>query len=155
MHAAWLLACPQEVVRPNSSILRPPHSPPSAQTVAAMDVLVPKVGEIIGGSQREDDLATLRARMSEMHVPEDPLKWYLDLRKYGTVPHAGFGLGFERLIMYGTWGSISCAGNHAGRRGCSPHGFHAPPSLPPSSVTGLENIRDVIPFPRWPGNASG
>jgi asparaginyl-tRNA synthetase len=87
-----------------------------------MDVLVPKVGEIIGGSQREDDLATLRARMAEMSVPEDPLKWYLDLRKYGSVPHAGFGLGFERLVMY---------------------------------VTGLENIRDAIPFPRWPGNANG
>lgn len=87
-----------------------------------MDVLVPKVGEIIGGSQREDDLGRLRARMAEMGVEEPPLKWYLDLRKYGSVPHAGFGLGFERLVMY---------------------------------VTGLENIRDAIPFPRWPGNASG
>ena len=85
-----------------------------------MDILVPKVGEIIGGSQREDDYETLRARMAEMHVPEAPLKWYLDLRRYGTVPHAGFGLGFERLVMY---------------------------------VTGIENIRDAIPFPRWPGNA--
>lgn len=86
-----------------------------------MDVLVPKIGEIIGGSQREDDFDKLRARMAEMGVPEEPLKWYLDLRKYGSVPHAGFGLGFERLIMY---------------------------------VTGIENIRDVIPFPRWPGNAA-
>ncbi len=85
-----------------------------------MDILVPKVGEIIGGSQREDDYETLRARMAEMRVPEAPLKWYLDLRRYGTVPHAGFGLGFERLVMY---------------------------------VTGIENIREAIPFPRWPGNA--
>ena len=85
-----------------------------------MDVLVPKIGEIIGGSQREDDFALLTERMQAMHVPAAPLSWYLELRKYGTVPHAGFGLGFERLIMY---------------------------------VTGIENIRDVIPFPRWPGNA--
>ena len=70
-----------------------------------MDVLVPKVGEIIGGSQREEHLETLRARMAEMHVPEEALKWYLDLRKYGSVPHAGFGLGFERLIMYGASGT--------------------------------------------------
>lgn len=86
-----------------------------------MDILVPKVGEIIGGSQREDNFDILRARMAEMHVTEEPLKWYMDLRKYGSVPHAGFGLGFERLVMY---------------------------------VTGLENIRDAIPFPRWPGNAA-
>jgi asparaginyl-tRNA synthetase len=87
-----------------------------------MDVLVPKVGEIIGGSQREDDGAVLRARMAAMGVDEAPLKWYLDLRAYGSVPHAGFGLGFERLVMY---------------------------------VTGIENIRDVIPYPRWPGHADG
>jgi len=86
-----------------------------------MDVLVPKVGEIIGGSQREDNYETLKARMAEMKVEADPLKWYLDLRRYGSVPHAGFGLGFERLVMY---------------------------------VTGVENIRDAIPFPRWPGNAA-
>ncbi len=85
-----------------------------------MDVLVPKIGEIIGGSQREDDLELLTRRMEEMKVPTKGLEWYLELRKYGTCPHAGFGLGFERLIMY---------------------------------VTGIENIRDVIPFPRWPGNA--
>jgi asparaginyl-tRNA synthetase len=91
------------------------------RTVAAMDVLVPKIGEIIGGSQREEDYGKLVARMADMGVAQEPLKWYLDLRKYGSVPHAGFGLGFERLVMY---------------------------------VTGVENIRDVIPFPRWPGNAS-
>jgi asparaginyl-tRNA synthetase len=85
-----------------------------------MDILVPKVGEIIGGSAREDDYEVLKSRMAAMHVPEEPLKWYMDLRKYGSVPHAGFGLGFERLVMY---------------------------------VTGLENIRDAIPFPRFPGNA--
>jgi asparaginyl-tRNA synthetase len=100
-------------------IIMPPVC--TLQTVAAMDVLVPKVGEIIGGSQREDDYTKLCTRMKEMGVAEEPLKWYLDLRKYGSVPHAGFGLGFERLVMY---------------------------------VTGLENIRDAIPFPRWPGNAS-
>lgn len=94
---------------------------PDGKTVAAMDVLVPKIGEIIGGSQREDDFTKLTTRMKEMNVPEEPLDWYLDLRKYGSVPHAGFGLGFERLVMY---------------------------------VTGLENIRDAIPFPRWPGNAA-
>jgi asparaginyl-tRNA synthetase len=85
-----------------------------------MDILVPKVGEIIGGSAREDDFEVLKSRMAAMNVPEEPLKWYMDLRKYGSVPHAGFGLGFERLVMY---------------------------------VTGLENIRDAIPFPRFPGNA--
>ena len=94
---------------------------PDGKTVAAMDVLVPKIGEIIGGSQREDDFGLLSARMAELKIAREPLDWYLDLRKYGSVPHAGFGLGFERLIMY---------------------------------VTGIENIRDVIPFPRWPGNAA-
>ncbi len=89
------------------------------QTVAAMDVLVPGIGEIIGGSQREERLDVLDRRMSEQGVG-DELWWYRDLRRYGTVPHAGFGLGFERLISY---------------------------------VTGMENIRDVIPFPRTPGNA--
>ena len=91
------------------------------RTVRAMDVLVPKIGELMGGSQREDNLERLAQRMREMHVPEPPLAWYLDLRRYGSVPHAGFGLGFERLVMY---------------------------------VTGIENIRDAIPFPRWPGNAA-
>ena len=89
------------------------------RTVRAMDVLVPKIGELMGGSQREDDLGRLQQRMREMNVPEPPLSWYLDLRRYGSVPHAGFGLGFERLVLY---------------------------------LTGLENIRDAIPFPRFPGN---
>ncbi|UOR04729.1 asparagine--tRNA ligase [Hymenobacter aerilatus] len=90
------------------------------KTVRAMDVLFPGIGEIIGGSQREEDLEKLRARMAAMHVPEDELWWYLELRKFGTAPHAGFGLGFERLILF---------------------------------VTGMANIRDVIPFPRFPKNA--
>ncbi len=89
------------------------------KTVAALDLLVPKIGEIIGGSQREDDYDKLLKRMKEMNVDEKELQWYLDLRKYGGTPHAGFGLGFERLLMY---------------------------------ITGMENVRDVIPFPRTPGN---
>jgi asparaginyl-tRNA synthetase len=89
------------------------------KTVAAMDVLVPGVGEIIGGSQREERLAALEARMTDEHLKEE-LWWYRDLRRYGTVPHAGFGLGFERLVLY---------------------------------LTGMENIRDAIPFPRVPNNA--
>lgn len=89
------------------------------QTVAAMDVLAPGIGEIIGGSQREERLDVLDGRMAEQGIGSD-LGWYRDLRRYGTVPHAGFGLGFERLISY---------------------------------VTGMENIRDVIPYPRTPGNA--
>ncbi len=88
------------------------------ETVAAMDVLVPKIGELIGGSQREDDLEILERRCVESGLQPSDIWWYADLRKYGTVPHAGFGLGFERLIMF---------------------------------VTGVENIRDVIPFPRVPG----
>ncbi|HTO71452.1 MAG TPA: asparagine--tRNA ligase [Myxococcota bacterium] len=88
------------------------------RTVRAMDVLVPKVGEIIGGSQREDRLDVLRARLRECGLDESHYGWYLDLRRYGSVPHAGFGLGFERLMLY---------------------------------VTGMANIRDVIPFPRVPG----
>ncbi|WP_375416318.1 asparagine--tRNA ligase [uncultured Hymenobacter sp.] len=91
------------------------------RTVRAMDVLFPGIGEIIGGSQREEDLEKLQARMQEMHVPEDDLWWYLDLRRFGTAPHAGFGLGFERLVLF---------------------------------VTGMSNIRDVIPFPRFPGSAA-
>lgn len=90
------------------------------ETVSAMDILVPRVGEIIGGSAREDNLEVLQRRMKEMNVGEEGLRWYADLRRYGSVPHCGFGLGFERLVMY---------------------------------VTGLENIRDAIPFPRYPGNA--
>ncbi|MDD3122780.1 MAG: asparagine--tRNA ligase [Acholeplasmataceae bacterium] len=89
------------------------------KTVAAMDLLVPGSGELIGGSQREERLDVLQARMRDMHVNESELWWYLDLRKYGGCPHAGFGLGLERMIMY---------------------------------VTGVDNIRDVIPFPRTPKN---
>ena len=90
------------------------------KTVAAMDLLAPGVGEIIGGSQREERLEKLISRIKEMGLKEEDYSWYLDLRKYGGVKHAGFGLGFERLIMY---------------------------------LTGMENIRDVIAFPRTPGNA--
>jgi asparaginyl-tRNA synthetase len=90
------------------------------KTVAAMDVLAPGIGEIIGGSQREERLPLLDARMAEMGIDTEHMGWYRDLRRYGTVPHAGFGLGFERTIAY---------------------------------VTGLSNVRDVIPFPRTPGNA--
>ncbi|NLJ58609.1 MAG: asparagine--tRNA ligase [Tissierellia bacterium] len=90
------------------------------QTVAAMDLLVPGVGELIGGSQREERLDYLVKRMDEMEIEKEDLWWYLELRKYGGVKHAGFGLGFERLIMY---------------------------------LTGMSNIRDVIPFPRTPKNA--
>ncbi|KAI8475840.1 MAG: hypothetical protein J3K34DRAFT_16650 [Monoraphidium minutum] len=91
------------------------------RTVAAMDVLVPKVGELIGGSQREDRYDTLVARITEAGMPLDAYEGYLDLRRYGSVPHSGFGLGFERLILF---------------------------------ATGLDNIRDVIPFPRVPGSAA-
>ena len=91
-----------------------------AKTVAAMDVLAPGIGEIIGGSQREERLDVLDARMQEMHLDPKAYWWYRDLRRYGTVPHAGFGLGFERTIMY---------------------------------ATGMQNVRDVIPFPRTPNNA--
>jgi asparaginyl-tRNA synthetase len=90
------------------------------RTVAAMDVLAPGIGEIIGGSQREERLAVLDQRLDEMKLPKEAYWWYRDLRKYGTVPHCGFGLGFERLIL---------------------------------ACTGMQNIRDVIPFPRTPGNA--
>ena len=89
------------------------------ETVAAMDLLVPGSGELIGGSQREERLEVLEARMKEMNVPKEDLWWYLDLRKYGGCKHAGFGLGFDRMLMY---------------------------------LTGMENIRDVIPFPRTPRN---
>ncbi len=90
------------------------------RTVAAMDVLAPGIGEIIGGSQREERLDVLDARMDELGLPKDHYGWYRDLRRYGTVPHAGFGLGFERAVQY---------------------------------VTGVDNIRDVIPFPRAAGQA--
>ena len=91
------------------------------RTVRAMDVLVPKIGEIIGGSQREDDYDTLLERIQEAGLDPSDYWWYLELRKYGTAPHSGFGLGFERLVQF---------------------------------VTGMTNIRDVIPFPRTPGNIS-
>ncbi|HVK97429.1 MAG TPA: asparagine--tRNA ligase [Flavisolibacter sp.] len=90
------------------------------KTVAAMDILAPGIGEIVGGSQREERLNVLVDRMKELGVPSDELWWYLDTRRFGTVPHAGFGLGFERLVQF---------------------------------VTGMGNIRDVIPFPRTPKNA--
>ncbi len=90
------------------------------RTVRAMDVLAPKVGEIIGGSQREERLDVLASRMKEQELDAEDYWWYLDLRRYGTVPHAGFGLGLERLVQF---------------------------------ATGMANIRDVIPFPRTPGNA--
>ncbi len=90
------------------------------KTVGAMDVLFPGIGEIIGGSAREERYDKLVARIQEMGLPEKELKWYLDLRKFGSAPHSGFGLGFERLILF---------------------------------VTGMTNIRDVIPFPRFPGSA--
>ncbi len=89
------------------------------KTVPAMDVLFPQIGEIIGGSQREENYDKLYARIKEMNIPEESMWWYLETRKFGTVPHAGFGLGFERLILF---------------------------------VTGMTNIRDVIPFPRTPQN---
>jgi asparaginyl-tRNA synthetase len=90
------------------------------KTVRAMDVLVPRVGEIIGGSQREHRLEILKSRMEAQHLPVEDYWWYLDLRRFGTVPHSGFGLGLERAVQF---------------------------------VTGMANIRDVIPFPRTPGNA--
>ena len=90
------------------------------KTVAAMDILAPGIGEIVGGSQREERLDKLLQRMEEMHIPAEELWWYLDTRKFGACPHAGFGLGFERLVQF---------------------------------VTGMGNIRDVIPFPRYPKSA--
>jgi asparaginyl-tRNA synthetase len=90
------------------------------KTVAAMDVLVPKIGEIIGGSQREDNYEILHKKILDLGLKPQDYWWYLELRKYGTVPHSGFGAGFERVVQF---------------------------------VTGIENIRDVIPFPRYPGHA--
>ena len=90
------------------------------KTVAAVDLLVPGVGEIIGGSQREERLDVLTRRIHELGLREEDYSWYLDLRRFGSARHAGFGLGFERLIMY---------------------------------MTGVSNIRDVLPFPRTTGSA--
>jgi len=91
------------------------------KTVAAMDILAPGIGEIVGGSQREERLEVLESRMNDMHIPHEEMYWYLDSRRFGTAPHAGFGLGFERMVLF---------------------------------ITGMTNIRDVIPFPRTPGNAA-
>jgi len=90
------------------------------KTVAAMDILFPGIGEIVGGSQREERLDVLTNRMDEMNIPKEEMSWFLDTRRFGTAPHAGFGLGFERLVLF---------------------------------VTGMTNIRDVIPFPRFPKSA--
>ena len=90
------------------------------KTVAAMDVLFPGIGEIVGGSQREERLDILKQKCKEFGIHEEDLWWYLDTRRFGSVPHAGFGLGLERLVMF---------------------------------ITGMGNIRDVIPFPRTPQNA--
>ena len=89
------------------------------ETVAAVDLLVPGSGELMGGSQREERIDLLESRMDELGVPKEGMEWYLNLRKFGGCKHSGFGMGFERLIIY---------------------------------LTGVENIRDVIPFPRTPGN---
>ena len=89
------------------------------KTVAAMDILFPGIGEIVGGSQREERLEHLERRMTEMQIPTEEMEWFLDTRRFGTCPHSGFGLGFGRLVLF---------------------------------VTGMSNIRDVIPFPRTPGN---
>ena len=97
------------------------ENPDDPRTVKCNDLLAPEgYGEIIGGSQREDDLDLLTARIQEEGLPKESYSWYLDLRRYGTVPHAGFGLGFERLVQF---------------------------------MTGMQNIRDVIPFPRTPMSA--
>jgi len=90
------------------------------KTVAAMDILFPGIGEMVGGSQREERLDVLKKRMADFDIPEEEMEWFLDTRRFGTCPHAGFGLGFERMVMF---------------------------------VTGMANIRDVIPFPRYPGSA--
>ncbi|MEO1655236.1 MAG: amino acid--tRNA ligase-related protein, partial [Bacteroidota bacterium] len=90
------------------------------KTVRAMDILVPGIGELVGGSQREENYEKLLTRMQEMHIEQEELWWYLDTRKFGTAPHSGFGLGFERMMLF---------------------------------VTGMGNIRDVIPFPRTPQSA--
>jgi asparaginyl-tRNA synthetase len=91
------------------------------KTVRAMDILFPGIGEIVGGSQREERLDVLKQKIADFNIPEEEMSWYVDTRKFGTAPHAGFGLGFERLVMF---------------------------------VTGMGNVRDVIPFPRTPMNAA-
>ncbi|WP_303686632.1 amino acid--tRNA ligase-related protein, partial [Nonlabens dokdonensis] len=91
------------------------------ETVRAMDILFPGIGEIVGGSQREERYDVLKSKMDTMGIPEEELWWYLEMRKFGSVVHSGFGLGFERLVMF---------------------------------VTGMGNVRDVIPYPRTPGNAA-
>ncbi|MEE0894446.1 MAG: amino acid--tRNA ligase-related protein, partial [Bacteroidales bacterium] len=91
------------------------------KTVRGMDVLFPVIGEIIGGSQREEDIDKLLERMAEVGIEAKDMQWYLDTRRFGSAPHSGFGLGFERLLLF---------------------------------VTGMSNIRDVIPFPRFPKNAN-
>ena len=91
------------------------------KTVSAMDILFPGIGEIVGGSQREERMDILEKRISEFGVDDEELWWYVELRKFGTAPHSGFGLGFERLVQF---------------------------------ATGMSNIREVIPFPRTPHNAS-
>ena len=90
------------------------------KTVRAMDILFPGIGEIVGGSQREERHDVLKQKIAEFNIPEEELWWYLETRKFGTCVHSGFGLGFERLVLF---------------------------------VTGMSNIRDVIPFPRTPGSA--
>jgi len=90
------------------------------KTVRAMDILFPGIGEMVGGSQREENLDKLLSRMAEVNIPAEEMEWFLDTRRYGSAPHSGFGLGFERLVLF---------------------------------VTGMTNIRDVIPFPRTPNNA--
>jgi asparaginyl-tRNA synthetase len=97
------------------------HNELGKETVAAMDILFPGIGEMVGGSQREERLDVLKEKFKAFNIHESELDWYLDTRKFGTVPHAGFGLGFERMVMF---------------------------------VTGMTNIRDVIPFPRTPQNAA-
>lgn len=92
---------------------------PDEETVAACDLLVPGIGEIIGGSQREDDFEKLEKRLKELNLSKEDYWWYMDLRRYGSCIHSGFGLGFERMMMY---------------------------------LTGMQNIRDVLPFPRTPNN---
>jgi asparaginyl-tRNA synthetase len=125
-HERWLTE--QHVGRPVVVMNYPEHFKAfymrlndDGKTVAAMDVLAPGIGEIIGGSQREERYDVLSQRLGDSGLDEKPYWWYLDLRRYGSVPHAGFGLGLERTIIY---------------------------------ATGMANIRDVIPFPRTPGNAS-
>ena len=93
----------------------------AGQTVRAMDILFPGIGEIVGGSQREERLEVLEKCIKDLNIDVEELWWYLDLRRFGSVPHSGFGLGFERLVQF---------------------------------VTGMNNIRDVIPFPRTPQNAA-